>query len=421
MPRGRQINYLSKVNLFPPANVCDYVLLDLPQHATGSYHYESYEFLRQINTSGYRFLFTVDMDAADISNRMVAFNSPVFNQSTQVVQTSLRPGRLLGYGTLHGWPIPSTTAELSTAQAVLNVIYERLAQVINSSGVDEKDITNFFAFKPRVTRAQNHYYANFMSMLNGLNNLSLVIMLTISDEDQLVVMPSSTWNRLCQPLEDEPKMYTAVGLIANVTNPRVTFTLTISLRLDIFHNVSLATISSLYLRKLKSAGHNAVFFSTLCEQLLFGRDPTGVSILDVGHANCAFASGPSQQNEVITFETPRSVRNKMVATYRRLDYAKTDTHVVGWTVYNVTLGLAPDTCNGKSKPLQRDTQDCRRKQVKRGASTPPDRLDIPQNIIDTWKKLAMGPCVSRLRTAPLGRLRRYLFGPISEENSELSI
>ncbi|KAL1469454.1 hypothetical protein MTO96_025062 [Rhipicephalus appendiculatus] len=348
MPLGRQINYLSQINVFPPANVCDYVLLDLPQFPDGSYYYGSYAFLNQSNRSGHRFLFTVDMDAANIANRMMVFNSPSFNQGTQFIQTSMWPGRLLGYGTLHGWPIPSTRAEWSTAQVVLNFIYERFAQVISSSGVDEKDITNFFAFKPGVSGAQNLVYANFMSMLNGLKNLSLVIMLTISDEDQLVVMPSSAWDRPCQPLSDEPKMSTAVSLIANVTNPKVTFTLTISLRLDIFHNVSLSIINSNSLRRVYASRHNAAFFSTQCEQQLFGRDPTGASILDVGNGGCAFASGPSQQYEVISFETPKTIRSKMVATYRRLGYAKTDTHVIGWTVYNVTLGLAPDTCNGNS-------------------------------------------------------------------------
>ncbi|KAL1469457.1 hypothetical protein MTO96_025065 [Rhipicephalus appendiculatus] len=345
MPLGRQIIYSSQINLFPPADVCDYVLLDLPQNADASYHYGSYEFLRKIDTAGYRFLFTVDMDAANISNRMVAFNSPIFNRSTKSIQTSLYPGRLLGYGTLHGWPIPQTAVELSTAQAVLNVIYERFAQVINSSGIDEKDITNFFAFKPRVEYSakarlrQLHVDAQWTQQPK------------LSDHaDHIRRRPEGSHALFSL----EPYLPTFelraqnVSLVANITNPRVTFTLTISLRLDIFHGVSLAAMNVLALLTIRSGGHSAVFFSTECEQLLFGRDPTGVSILNVGKGHCAFAWGPSQLNEVITFETPRTVRNKMVATYRHLGYAKTDTHVIGWTVYNVTLGLAPDTCNGYS-------------------------------------------------------------------------
>ncbi|XP_037502259.2 uncharacterized protein LOC125756195, partial [Rhipicephalus sanguineus] len=329
----------------PPANMCDYVILDLPQFPDGSYEYGSYEFLSRSRSSGYRLLLTVNMDAANVGNNLVALNSPDFSQSTQRIQHTLG---LFGYGTLRGWPVPRTTTELSAAQAVLNVIYERLAQVLNGSGVHESSIANFFGFKPRVTTSQWKDYASFVSMLNGLNKLSLVIMLTISDEHQLEVASSSAWNRICQPVPNAPKMSTAVDLIANVSHPKVNFTLTISLRLDIFRQVSLAALNSRSLRRIVSTGHDAVFFSTQCEQQLFARDPTGLSILDIGNGSCAFAWGPSQVFEVITFETPKTVRSKMVATYRHLGYAKTDTHVIGWTVYNVTLGLAPNVCNGDS-------------------------------------------------------------------------
>ncbi|KAH7987089.1 hypothetical protein HPB52_024527 [Rhipicephalus sanguineus] len=135
---------------------------------------------------------------------------------------------------------------------------------------------------------------------------------TLRDEHQLEVASSSAWNRICQPVPNAPKMSTAVDLIANVSHPKVNFTLTISLRLDIFRQVSLAALNSRSLRRIVSTGHDAVFFSTQCEQQLFARDPTGLSILDIGNGSCAFAWGPSQVFEVITFETPKTVRSKDV-------------------------------------------------------------------------------------------------------------
>ncbi|XP_075728909.1 uncharacterized protein LOC119164994 [Rhipicephalus microplus] len=335
----------------PPASVCDYLMVDVPQSPNGSYNQWSYSFLLQRNTSGHRFLFTVDMSGVNMVAKIRAIQSANFDQGTMQLQHSLWPGRLVGYGTLHGWTIPHTQRDYTTSKNLLELIYKRFAQAIQSSGIDEKDVTNFFAFKPRVNRTTNIDYVNFVNMLNELNNLRLVIMLTISDEDQLVVMPSSAWNHVCQPLNDEPLMSTAVGLIADIANPKVTFTLTISLRLDIFHDVSLAVLSDYSLPRVNSNGHDAVFFSTQCERQLFGRDPTGSSILDVRDGSCAFAWGPSQQSEVITFETPRTIRTKMVATYHKLGYTRTKTYVVGWTVYNVTLGLAPASCNGSSNRL----------------------------------------------------------------------
>ncbi|KAL3192582.1 hypothetical protein MRX96_058996 [Rhipicephalus microplus] len=250
------------------------------------------------NTSGHRFLFTVDMSGVNMVAKIRAIQSANFDQGTMQLQHSLWPGRLVGYGTLHGWTIPHTQRDYTTSKNLLELIYKRFAQAIQSSGTDEKDVTNFFAFKPRVNRTTNIDYVNFVNMLNELNNLRLVIMLTISDEDQLVVMPSSAWNHICQPLNDEPQMSTAVDLIADIAHPKVTFTLTISLRLDIFHDVNLAELSDYSLPRQ-------------CERQLFGRDPTGSSILDVRSGSCAFAWGPSQQSEVITFETPRTIRTKV--------------------------------------------------------------------------------------------------------------
>ncbi|XP_075526728.1 uncharacterized protein LOC142558481 [Dermacentor variabilis] len=145
----------------------------------------------------------------------------------------------------------------------------------------------------------------------------------------------------------------AVDLIGNVVDPKVTFTVTISLRLDIFRGVSLAALGSRrVLRASRAQGHRAVFFNTNCQQQLFGRDPTGSSVLDVRNGSCVFAWGASQIDEVITFDTPKTVRQKMVATYQRLGYGKTDKHVIGWTVYNVTLGMAPQQCNGTANRIE---------------------------------------------------------------------
>ncbi|KAL3224995.1 hypothetical protein MRX96_026183 [Rhipicephalus microplus] len=304
-PGSQDEAYVMKQHV-PPASVCDYLMVDVPQSPNGSYNQWSYSFLLQRNTSGHRFLFTVDMSGVNMVAKIRAIQSANFDQGTMQLQHSLWPGRLVGYGTLHGWTIPHTQRDYTTSKNLLELIYKRFAQAIQSSGTDEKDVTNFFAFKPRVNRTTNIDYVNFVNMLNELNNLRLVIMLTISDEDQLVVMPSSAWNHICQPLNDEPQMSTAVDLIADIAHPKVTFTLTISLRLDIFHDVNLAELSDYSLPRVNSNGHDAQ-----CERQLFGRDPTGSSILDVRSGSCAFAWGPSQQSEVITFETPRTIRTKV--------------------------------------------------------------------------------------------------------------
>ncbi|KAL1414952.1 hypothetical protein MTO96_007089 [Rhipicephalus appendiculatus] len=83
----------------------------------------------------------------------------------------------------------------------------------------------------------------------------------------------------------------------------------------------------------------------LCGVQLFIRDPMGASIVYINQDTCAFAPG-GNFSTLLSFETPNTIRRKMIETYRSMTYSRTATHVVGWTVYNVTAGLAPPECLG---------------------------------------------------------------------------
>ncbi|XP_054926806.2 uncharacterized protein [Dermacentor andersoni] len=122
--------------------------------------------------------------------------------------------------------------------------------------------------------------------------------------------------------------------------------MTLSLRLDLFAGVSLANVQGDPLQQVPCRFHKAAWFSDLCESQLFGRLATGASIYYIDGTGCAFAEGNDTTNTVISFETPRTIRHKMVETYRKIGYDRTDKYVINWVVYNMTYGLAPDVCNG---------------------------------------------------------------------------
>ncbi|KAL1470511.1 hypothetical protein MTO96_040375 [Rhipicephalus appendiculatus] len=84
---------------------------------------------------------------------------------------------------------------------------------------------------------------------------------------------------------------------------------------------------------------------------LFERDKMGASIRYIDNNSCAFAPGLGS-TAVITFDTPATVRRKMIETYRWIKYSNTSTYVVGWTVYNVTCGLAPEECLGHQNRIR---------------------------------------------------------------------
>ncbi|KAL3196640.1 hypothetical protein MRX96_015410 [Rhipicephalus microplus] len=91
----------------------------------------------------------------------------------------------------------------------------------------------------------------------------------------------------------------ALDAILRFPNPSVNYTLSVTLRLDIFYGASLPSPNSHRLPIQSVSSHGARSFSD------------------------------------------------MFATYNFIEYSRTSTYVVGWTVYNVTRGLSPDNCLGR--------------------------------------------------------------------------
>ncbi|XP_075749280.1 uncharacterized protein LOC142814410 [Rhipicephalus microplus] len=141
-------------------------------------------------------------------------------------------------------------------------------------------------------------------------------------------------------------MNEAVSAILSIPNPKVNYTLTVSLRLDKFDSSVDPLFGIFTLFEYDTLSHVSSFFEPRCREEIFARYHRGENIVYLEDAYCAFAASAMNPSASVSFETPRTLRDKMRETYRMIGYSRTDTHVVGWTVYNVTNSLASPECGG---------------------------------------------------------------------------
>ncbi|XP_065288036.1 uncharacterized protein [Dermacentor albipictus] len=272
----------------PSSTLCDYILLDLPLAANGTFESDSYRFLARARAK-HRLLFHVDVDLLANGTGFFWVNYTLFQDSVRYVQSSLSSSKLHGLGVLKGLPTLLSPQPQPSWRADLAAMYSIFSHILRGTGVDDGKIKNFFAFNPG--RFTHFNYVPHLSALNSIIHLKLVIILTITNERLTQVYPSSAWDNRCLPQSNEPRMH--------------------------------------------------------CENQLFGRVTTGASIYYIGGSGCAFAEGNDTSKQVISFETPLTIRHKMVETYRKIGYDLTDKYVISWVVYNMTYGLAPAVCNGE--------------------------------------------------------------------------
>ncbi|XP_065288038.1 uncharacterized protein [Dermacentor albipictus] len=327
----------------PSSTLCDYILLDLPLAANGSFEFESYRFLTHARTR-HRLLFHVDIDLNGVGGGLVLVSSSQFVDSVRNLQNSLSSSKLHGLGVLKGYPTLLSQLGRRSAIPYLGAIYEEFSKILRGTGVEQDKIKNFLAFNPGLIT--QYIYREQLQELNGITHLNFAIILTITNERVNEVYPSSAWDNRCLPQTNESTMVDVVSTITSIRRPMYEFALAFSLRLDHFAGVSLAKVQGDPLQKVPCRFHNATWFSDVCESQLFGRGPSGASIYYIGGSGCAFAEGNDTADTVVSFETPRTIRHKMVETYRKIGYDLTDQYVINWVVYNMTYGLAPDVCNG---------------------------------------------------------------------------
>lgn len=141
----------------------------------------------------------------------------------------------------------------------------------------------------------------------------------------------------------------AVDAIAGVKSPVVTFAVTVSLRWDYFADVDVSRLGRKKLNNVYSIRHRALRYEGECHKVYRrGSTPT---IVYVGNGGCAFAEVGNI--DAASFETAETLEYKMMNAISYLAQITKGQHMMGWLVYNVTGGLAPQQCNGSMHRLMK--------------------------------------------------------------------
>ncbi|XP_070392334.1 uncharacterized protein [Dermacentor albipictus] len=331
--------------IVPNNTICDYIILNIKQSPDGSYNDTSYMFLRAHTN---RYLFTLDNSVTFREMKDKLLEQP-FMTSVNMIREILD---LHGFGI---FTLDTYTALTYTATDIdfLNLIFQHLNQMLNKLG----GLTpfNFFAFKLRHPKRAFAEYVEFLQKINGIT--SIVIILTTTDVKSLQVQPSTARDTHCLYHFTEPTLEDALNLIVGVQAPLNRFALTLSLRMDVYRDTLLSniyqTLPGQTLAHARSDEHVLRNFDMECWRAVYKHDPTGYSFKYLLKGCCNFAnySGLGLAG-VATFETSRSIQDKMTSSKRFLqNLSIVSTHVVGWLAHDVTFNLAPEQCGGEANRL----------------------------------------------------------------------
>ncbi|XP_070396707.1 uncharacterized protein [Dermacentor albipictus] len=299
-------------------------------------------------------MFSIRVPSTEVLSRRSTFLGKATLSSTgrKILQTLL-PMRGFGFlGEVSPLnPSGSTRGSLADYTRWLKFCYARFTEVLRGLGIARDEVINFFAFKPLNLAWRAPSYERLLEGLNTIpgDHLHLVMLLTITNETSLLVQPSSSWDKHCLSSNSDPTIKEAVELIAKVKSPVFTFALTLSLRFDIFEDVMVTSLGTTDLDNAYGTDHRSVSYESECIKLHAGIPFHRITNVAVGE--CAFAQYTPM--DVATFETSESVEEKMRLAYETLDLLKATSHTVGWLVYNVTRGLAPELCGGRQHRLKK--------------------------------------------------------------------
>ncbi|KAK8780783.1 hypothetical protein V5799_017876 [Amblyomma americanum] len=188
----------------------------------------------------------------------------------------------------------------------------------------------------------------------------LVIMLTITTIDPRRTRPQATasWDTSCLADQGQARLNAMVRAIGNITAPSLArFALTLSLRMDVFENVNITSVSQSLSRLTIPAARRRLIqkFSMKCWNGVYRNDPQGSRFIYLSGDTCLFASyDDGTIRGISAFETARSVESKMQKARRTLAYLDpNNTHQLAWLAHDVTFNLAGSNCGGDSSRLKR--------------------------------------------------------------------
>ncbi|XP_077538916.1 uncharacterized protein LOC144151677 [Haemaphysalis longicornis] len=342
LPNGATDRTWASWERLPPPGTCDYIILDIEANPDGSYNESQFHFLLGHNTTA-RLLFTL-ASSRPFRELRETFRKLSFQNSAAILN---QMAGVRGFGLLdsdHG-----TKGRALTDKAIRSTVqlFSDLTMGLIAAGYEDASIVTFLALRPVGLRKHSSEFSRLVRVLDGA--VRLLILLSISaPRPTCVVEAPAAWDHTagCFATDDaQPTLHDCLQLITSMEHPKSRLALALSLRIDVFVDVdsSHPALEDMNVAVGGKSCYNRTHHfvqrgvCSAAEQAEDASPPGG------SHRGCNFATAVSNSKwRVVSFETPASIEDKMLQTYRTLGPSKG--RFLSWLIYNVTSYVAAGTC-----------------------------------------------------------------------------
>ncbi|KAL3199980.1 hypothetical protein MRX96_013375 [Rhipicephalus microplus] len=344
--RFNQSVHANLSQLLPAIGVCHYLIVDIAHGSPPNYRAIDYEFIRTFSRS-LPVLFTIDEAMpADITK---ATHDQTFRNNLASVRKDLPTFAGLGY--LTSMPGLQKRTTINTIVPVLRDLFRKLERALLEARVGAAEISNFFTITPDSTQYTAVYH-DLLNALNGIVRFIIVNTVTKLQSFPCYAQARTSWDTGCFfSNSSQLTMVDIVKMTAKLKNLDSSVALTLSMTMTVIKGIDISAIMQAgrphAIHRAKCANMTEDQYEVVCRTWLYSGSYAinYVHYLPDGCCNFVESQYPS---EVLTFETPKSIEDKVRAAYKIVR----DAPVLSWLAYNVSFNLAPSICGGINSRLR---------------------------------------------------------------------
>ncbi|KAL1474687.1 hypothetical protein MTO96_037807 [Rhipicephalus appendiculatus] len=233
-----------------------------------------------------------------------------------------------GLGYLTSMPGLHQRSTINTIVPVLRDLFKNLEYALLEARVGAPEISNFFTITPDSTEYTTVY------------------------EDLLKALDGSSWDTGCFfSNSSQLTMGNIVDMTAKLKNLASSVALTLSMTMTVMHGIDISAVMQAgmphAIRRAKCTNMTEDKYEVVCRTWLYSGSYAINYVHYLPDGSCNFVES-RYPNEVLTFETPKSIEDKMRAAYAIVR----DAPVLSWLAHNVSFNLAPSICGGVNNRLR---------------------------------------------------------------------
>ncbi|KAL1483964.1 hypothetical protein MTO96_032852 [Rhipicephalus appendiculatus] len=256
-----------------------------------------------------------------------------------------------GLGYLTSMPGLHQRSTINTIVPVLRDLYKNLEYALLEARVGAPEISNFFTITPDSTEYTT-VYEDLLKALDGAVRFIIVNTVANLQSSPCYAQARSSWDTGCFfSNSSQLTMGNIVDMTAKLKNLASSVALTLSMTMTVMHGIDISAVMQAgmphAIRRAKCTNMTEDKYEVVCRTWLYSGSYAINYVHYLPDGSCNFVES-RYPNEVLTFETPKSIEDKMRAAYAIVR----DAPVLSWLAYNVSFNLAPSICGGVNNRLR---------------------------------------------------------------------